>query len=218
MNLNTTNKKVIIFDFDGTLGDTLPMFIDIYNEIAIDFGFQKVKKEDVEKFRDMKLQKIFDELKISKIKLPILIRKCRKKIKKEIINVKPIEGITEMIKELKSKGYVLGILTSNTKDNVKIFLDNNEMNEYFDFVYSAKNIFGKDKVLSKILKRYNLCTNEVIYIGDEVRDIEASKKIRVRVIGVSWGFNSTKALLNAKPDVVINQTTELIKYLKNIDI
>ena len=210
------NKKVIIFDFDGTLGDTLPMLVGVYNGIAGDFGSKIVKTCDVQKFRNMNLQDLFTELNISKVKLPFLIKKCKKNLKMEMANVNPIEGVVDMIKSLKENGYTLGILTSNTKDNVEVFLNNNELEKYFDFIYSAKSIFGKDKVLAKILKKYDFHKDDVTYVGDEVRDIEASHRLGIAVIGVSWGFNSKKVLLKHNPNKVIDKPSELLSYMKTI--
>ncbi len=51
--------------------------------------------------------------------------------------------------------------------------------------------------------------DDPIYVGDEIRDVEAAKKAGIRVIGVSWGYNSKNALLKAKPDHVIENPEEI---------
>ncbi len=207
------NKSVIIFDFDGTLGDTFDVILKIYNNNAPSFGLKTVKQKDLENLRNLKLSELFKELNISKSKAPFLIYQCTNEFKREIKYVKPFKEIPELLKILKTRGYKLGILTSNTRENVEIFLENNELKSYFSFVCTSKNIFGKDKALTKIFKKFEINKNDVIYIGDEVRDVEASKKINISVIGVSWGFNSKKVLLSFLPDAVLDTPRQLIELL-----
>jgi len=57
---------------------------------------------------------------------------------------------------------------------------------------------------------------EVIYVGDETRDIEASQKINIKVIVVSWGFNSRTVLAEHNPDFLIHQPQELIEVMKSL--
>ena len=55
---------------------------------------------------------------------------------------------------------------------------------------------------------------EMVYIGDEIRDIKASKKAKVPVASVSWGFNSAESLAEAEPDHLLHHPEELHKLVK----
>jgi phosphoglycolate phosphatase-like HAD superfamily hydrolase len=66
------------------------------------------------------------------------------------------------------------------------------------------------------MKINNLSSEEVIYVGDETRDIEASKKINIKVIAVSWGFNSGEVLAKHNPDFLIHKPSELIEVLRSL--
>jgi phosphoglycolate phosphatase len=82
--------------------------------------------------------------------------------------------------------------------------------DYFDFVHSDGSLFGKGKVIKKVLMKYKFSEENVMYIGDEVRDIEAAREAGIRVVSVAWGFNTKKALKMSNPDLIITRPVELL--------
>ena len=71
-------------------------------------------------------------------------------------------------------------------------------------------MFGKDKKLRSAMRKYNLNPKETFYIGDETRDIEAAKKVRIKSVAVTWGFESEKVLKKADPDFIIKSPEEFL--------
>ena len=124
-------------------------------------------------------------------------------------------GIKEALIELKHQGNKLVIITSNSKENVIVFLEKQEMQEVFDFIYSGTT-FGKSKVINKFLNQNNINPQQAIYVGDETRDIEAARKSNIRAIAVSWGFNSKELLAAQNPDFLIHQPNELIDVIGSL--
>jgi phosphoglycolate phosphatase len=208
--------KVIIFDFDGTLADTLDAIVNITNRLATTYGYKVIQPEELAQIRNMSSRDIVKQSNISLFKLPFLLRKIKAELQNDIKSVKPISGIQEALTRLKSEGMLLGIITSNSESNVKAFLKKNDMEDLFSFIYSENTIFSKHKALNKFIKKNELIPEEVIYVGDETRDIESSKKINVKVVAVSWGFNSQEALAKQKPDFLINKPSELIDLMGSL--
>jgi HAD superfamily hydrolase (TIGR01662 family) len=210
MLLNTKNPiKTVIFDFDGTIADTLAVGIAIINRHSAYFGIRKIDKRDVRKLKKLPLMSILKEFEIALIKVPFLLKFFRSELAKEIDSILPFDGVVQALRNLKSKGYRLGILSSNSVDNVTSFLKNNDL-EIFDFVWSENTLFGKQRALKKILKVYELSASEVLYIGDEVRDIEGAKKAGVASGAVTWGYNDEELLLEHEPDVMFNSPQDLL--------
>ena len=203
--------KLIIFDFDGTIADTLDSFLEIMDNLSEEFNFKKIKRQEVNKLKDKKPREILKNLGISMFKLPSLVKRVRLELNKEIKNVKPTVSIKPSLLKLKRK-YKLVILTSNSEENVKTFLKNNSLN-LFDKIYSGSSVFGKNKLIKNILRNNKLNKDEVIYIGDEVRDIEACKKLGVKIIAVAWGYNSKRILKKNKPNFLIENPEEILKTL-----
>ena len=208
--MNISNRKKLIFDFDGTIADTLDLLVDIYNKIHHHYGCLPVDIRDKEDLKKLKAQKILKKYKISFLKIPFLLFRVRRELKKRISEVKIFEDIELALKELKNKGFDLSILTSNSKENVEIFLRNNDLLDIFKFIYSSSNVFSKNKSIKKFLKKYSINKEDCIYVGDETRDIEAMKKIDLPIIAVSWGFNSKYALAKLDPYKVIENPKELL--------
>ncbi|HSA83958.1 MAG TPA: HAD-IA family hydrolase, partial [Patescibacteria group bacterium] len=126
--------------------------------------------------------------------------------------ITPIRGMKEQLIHLQNADCTLGILTSNSEKNVVKFLERNNM-QVFDFIYSGSSLFGKEKVIRSMLREKKFDPDKVIYVGDEGRDIEASKKAGVKVAAVTWGFSSRKGLETYKPDFLLDTPEELTKLI-----
>ncbi|XZN90982.1 MAG: HAD-IA family hydrolase [Microcoleus sp.] len=201
--------KVIIFDFDGTLADTIDLLLSITNRLSVEFGFKSVTKEELAKLSNLNSWQILNYSGISVFKLPLVIRKLKANLRKEIYQIQLFPGITEVLLELKNRNFILGIITSNSRENVLESLKKNGLEGCFDFIDSGTT-FGKHKVIYRWLKRQEFHPEQVVYVGDEVRDIEAAKRTGIKVIAVSWGFNSQSALAAHYPDFLIEHPQELI--------
>jgi len=202
-------SKTIIFDFDGTIADTFDSVVRIVNDHAEHFGYKKVTKEDIPYLQGKKPREILSYLGISIFKLPSWIRKIHSEINKEITNMTPTVNISPLLSDLHhNKHFQIGILTSNTQENVKQFLDKNEL-EFFDFIRTGKSVFGKSHIINKIIKQRHVNKNEVFYVCDEVRDIEAARKSGIKSIAVTWGYNTKDALIKENPDFLVNSLDEL---------
>lgn len=208
------NDKVIIFDFDGTIANTIDAIVSIVNSLAPEFGYQQTSQEELAQIKNLNSRQIIERAGISIFKIPFLARKVKLELNKEIRKLSPIPGITEALIQLQNQDSRLGIITSNSKENVIAFLETNELQHLFSFVYSGRTIFGKNKVITNLIKQENLNPETVIYVGDEVRDIEAAKKSQIKAIAVTWGFNSKEVLAKYDPDFLIESPNELIEAVK----
>lgn len=212
----TMSKKTIIFDFDGTIANTLDAVVNIYNRVAHKFRCKTVKQEDLAKLQSKKPQEFLKDYGVTNFKLPFLLLRIRKELRSEIANIEPIEGMVKALKEIKSAGFNLGIMTSNSKENVNVFLKTNDLIGVFDFIYSGKNIFGKDKVIKRLLQKQKVTKDSAVYVGDETRDIEAAKKVKIPVVAVSWGFNTRKILVALEPNATVDDPNKLLECLRKV--
>jgi phosphoglycolate phosphatase len=206
-------NKVIIFDFDGTIVDSRKILINIVNDLADEFGYDKVTEEEAIRLSNLSSQDILRQSAIPLYKIPFLLRRVQREFNKHIVKLQPFAGIKEIVTSLQAQGYYLGIVTSNTQSNVVDFLEHNQLTCYFEFIYSANHIFGKDKIIKKLIKQYQLPLEQTFYVGDETRDIKAAKKSKIRVVAVTWGFNSAEVLAKYHPDFLIDQPAQLSQIL-----
>lgn len=205
-------SKIIIFDFDGVIANTIDFAIRTINNMAPEYGFNRLSSIEILRLRDKNHREVIKKFNIPIWKVQKVVRRARTGVSENIIDIKPYKGIKDIIKEVKSKGYNLGILTTNSKINVQRFLDSNRIKE-FDFIQADAKLFNKHRALRKVAKEMRVDMNDLIYIGDETRDVEAAQKAKVRVIAVTWGLNSKEALAKQKPDFIANKPTDIIKIL-----
>ncbi len=192
-------KTIVIFDFDGTIADSLHLFIGAINRIAESSGYNKIRDGDVEMLRGKKPRHILRHLRISPLRLPFVLKRVRREVNAGIALARPAVPMREMLVDLKRNGCRIGILTSNTERNVREFLINNNL-DVFDFLYSGSSVFGKGRVLGSIIRGNGVGTDRIFYVGDEIRDIDAARGAGVTMIAVTWGFNTAKALRTEGPD------------------
>jgi len=205
---NMGENLVVIFDFDGTIADTI-------NFIRTIFNFPETKNINWEELKSKETKEIFKDLGIPLIEIPFILKKVRDILHQEVEKIKPIEGIEKALFKIKENHCQLGILTSCPQKTVAKFLKINNL-DFFDFVYSESNIFNKAEKLNNLLKEKKFNPQNVFYVGDETRDVEAAKKVGVKTVAVTWGFNSEKILKEKKPDYVIREPRELIALLDNL--
>ncbi len=206
------NRTLLVFDFDGTIADTINPLIRVINKLADEFSYIKIRQEDIQYLKSKRTREVLAYLNISMLKLPLIVRRLRKEMNKEIPLLKPTVNIKPILLSLKRYGYDLGILTTNSKKNVLTFIKNNDL-DVFDFIRSTHHLLSKHIVLRSIKHDYIIehkdKSTSIYYIGDEARDIEAGRRAKVNTIGVTWGFNSKEALLREYPDYIVDKPEEL---------
>ena len=207
--------QAIVFDFDGTLADTLEAARLVVNELADEFGFKRVEAADIPEMRQLSVSQILKNLGISKLKVPSLLAKGTKRLKSRIEQISMIDGMKDALMEVREMTDSLGILTSNSEENVHLFLRAHGLDDMVDFIVTSSKLSGKSKYLRRICKQHANEDGGVIYIGDEQRDVEASQKVGIPVIAVTWGFNSRESLAKHDPDYIVDDASELLAVLRD---
>ena len=209
--------KTLIFDFDGTIADSMSVGLEIANSLADEFKYKKVERSQLPLYKNMSSREIIKEIGISYFRLPFLIRRLRKAMKERVKELLLFDGIAEELKILQEKGFIMGIVTSNSQENVAQFLTDNGCEQYFRFINSDVRLFHKSGAIKTLLKKQGINKSQVMLLGDESRDIEAAHKCGVRIIAVSWGFHTRDHLRAYKPDFLIDHPSEISGLLDSIN-
>jgi HAD superfamily hydrolase (TIGR01549 family) len=202
----------LIFDFDGTIADTMVAIVRLANKYNATLGIPPLDQDEIEAMRGMSSREILKKHRIPLAKLPYLLLHYQRELGQEIDKLGLFPGVREVLLELKALGVKLGILTSNSTENVEKFLQAREI-EVFDFVHSERNLFGKTRALKHVLKEEDVRKDDVIYVGDEARDIEACRRANVPVIAVSWGFQRRDFLADQGPTYIVDSPDEILEIV-----
>jgi phosphoglycolate phosphatase len=205
--------KTLVFDFDGTIADTLGETRLIFNKIAPDYGIREVGEHELDRLRHLSLKELLDHLQIPKRRVPALLARGTGMMRGNITQLQLIAGMAEVLVELRRHVHCFGILTSNATPNVDLFLRTHGLRDQFDFISSTSKLSGKSKHLRAILKTFSLRPEQLLYIGDELRDVKASQKAGIPIAAVTWGFNSRESLAAADPNYLFNHPTDFLHLL-----
>ena len=211
---SSCKAKVLIFDFDGTVADTRTIALRILNELSQEFHFRSLPEEEIQEARNMTVQKLISFLGVSRWRVPMIARRGLAKFQERISEVKPIAEMPEILAELKSRGFQLGILTSNSEFSVTAFLKQHHI-DCFEFISTSSKLLGKSREIRKLMKEHQWNADEIIYIGDETRDIEATKSVPIRIAADTWGYNSASILATMDPDFIFDQPKQLLTLQPN---
>lgn len=205
--------SLIIFDFDGTIAKTIEPLFEIVNNLSEEYKINRITKEMAARIREEGPREIIKESGVSYWRLLFLVNRIKRELGKIIENVHVVENLPNQLQQLKASGCTLGIITSDSRDNVERFLKRKEIFHFFDFIYPGAGIWGKGPIIRKALRKKKLQATDAVYVGDEIRDIKAAREANVKVISVCWGFNTANALQKNNPDHLIHEPDELIKIL-----
>ena len=200
--------KYTVFDFDGTLADTF----DVIKNIAMNESSEH--DIDVELFKSEGAKGMLKMLNIPRWKIPGMILNVTNKLRNSK-NIKLFPDIVDLLINLK-KDYKIGILSSNSKEIINDTLKEYDIENLFEFVYSESSLFGKHSVLKRMCSKHNIDPLEVIYVGDEDRDIIAAKKANLKSIAVTWGFNSNEKLSKESPDYLVDSPMQILEALQSL--
>jgi phosphoglycolate phosphatase-like HAD superfamily hydrolase len=202
----------IIFDFDGTIADSFSAVVGIFHELT--HRSQLVTPEEIVRLRHMRLMDVARAEKISKWRAPFLLLRGRRMMAKRLGAVNAFGGIPDAIEQAHAAGHQLFIMSSNSTSNVRKFLREHELDQYFTKVYGGVGLLGKARALKRILRANQLQAAECIYIGDEPRDIDASNEVGMKCIAVTWGFNAVELLRDHKPYAIARTPEKLLSLLQ----
>lgn len=212
--------QVLLFDLDGTLtasGEGITK--------SVQYALRRLGREA----EDLKALEVF----VGPPLLEQFVRFCGMSEKEAVQGVhyyrerynvtglfenRPYEGIREMLKTLKDKGFILGVASSKPDGMVKRILEHFGLTEYFREIVGSdpeKMKMSKADVIEIILGRlgYRDRREEAVMIGDRNQDVNGARQAGLSCIGVTYGYGSYEELSEAGADKIVESVKELQEYL-----
>ncbi|MBN2879338.1 MAG: HAD-IA family hydrolase [Clostridia bacterium] len=199
--------KHVIFDFDGTIADTVGFIPEVINEVLVHFNKPLLTEEEICCLTSLRIRKAAKKCGIKWRELPKYALTAQKIMHGKLDRVELIANIKDVLESL-AADYTTNIISLNSKDNIKKVITRHDINT-IDNIFSTRGKLTKKKILKKYLKMYGVKEHEVIYVGDELGDILACRKNNIKVIAVTWGFDSRETLSAAKPDHIVDSPYDI---------
>lgn len=204
-------SKLIIFDFDGVLADSMGLVLEFYNKINWKYGLKKAKSE--KDISDLFHKNVFAglmEAGLDESKSADFLDDMKNLTLEFKEHLKPFQNIVRVLRKLKEKGNMLAIISSNHSEVIKNFAKKNDISEIFEFIYGAENLTSKVEKINALSNKVHINKENTYYVGDTVGDIYEGKKADVSTVAACWGFHTKEELKSADPDYLLESVDELL--------
>jgi phosphoglycolate phosphatase len=202
---------LVLWDFDGTLADSLGCLLAIYNGLAAEHGFRPV--DEPEAVRGLTALALLRRCGVPLARLPWLSRQILTAQRGRMTDIRLFPGVLDALQAALQSGCRMSVLSSNTEVNILACLRANQAEGLFESVVGYPRLFGKARAIRRLLKKAGLDGKHLLYVGDEVRDIEAARKAGVAAAAVTWGLNSPQLLSRHEPDFLIERPEQIPELL-----
>ena len=209
-----SKTKIIILDFDGTLGNTTNVIIRTMHATIKDMGLPERTDAECATMIGPRLieipQLLFPGLNVD---CELYAETYRKNFK--IFNtdgaVEVYPNVLETLKELKDRGYILTVASSRSKSTLLAYVKALGLDETVSYVIGAEDVkAGKPdpEATIKILENFGMKPEEAIVVGDTVYDIQMGANAGTRTCAVTYGNGKRETLSEAT--WVIDDFSELL--------
>lgn len=208
----TANATVAIFDFDGTIADSMREMLAAYNSVAPSLKLETISDERAMTLRTLTPDEAMREMNVSLWKLPRIMTSVRGALRARMATVQPFPGIADALHELWRRGCKTAIVSSNSEPNIRELLARHDL-DHFEAFSCGASMFGKASRLRKLTKHPELSASRFFYIGDETRDVMAAREAGMHSIAVTWGYATEAALEAQHPSHMAHTPAELVAIL-----
>ena len=207
---------LVIFDFDGTLADTFPFFVDAYGIVAEKHGLARLDHGQLDTLRTLDTRQLMAQVGLPLWKLPGVARHFRQLMAGRIEQIALFDGIPALLRQLAAQGTRLAIVSSNSAGNVRRVLGP-EQAALFAHIECGAALFGKRSKLRRVVAASGVPRQRVLCLGDELRDIDAAHAEGLACGAVGWGYASTATLAAKGPERLFGSVDELAAALTAAD-
>ena len=212
-------KKLAIFDFDGTLFNTVDDVIICFNEALT-----------INKFPTLTYEEYIERLGGNIDEITSLILKDKntaenieliKKTYGELYststkeNSLPFPQMHDILHALQDKGILIAINSNRTTDSIKYFVEKHFSDVTFSSIEGHNPAYPSKPHpcgVKRMRKKLNVSKDESIYIGDSITDIKTAKNAKIDCLIVRWGYGNQNAYEDAYPLEIIDEPSQILKY------
>ncbi|MBB3220280.1 HAD hydrolase-like protein [Pseudoduganella umbonata] len=202
---------LLIFDFDGTLADSFPFFLEVFDTLADAHHFRRLDRSRLEELRGADVPQIMRHVGLPRWKLLPVAMHFRTLMAQSIGSIRLFDGVPDVLRSAAADGVLLAIVSSNSEANVRAVLgDDARLFAHFE---CGAALFGKRRRLRRVLQGTGVADERVLCVGDEVRDIDAAHAEGLDFGAVGWGYARPEALRARAPKLMFGSVEEMAVHL-----
>lgn len=215
-------KRAVIFDLDGTLSDSIQSIKKCGDEAIEPFGYGPFSTKEYQYFVGDGARKLVQRMLVAsgdtecnhfqeayERYIEIFRKGC-------MYQVKPYDGIVELLTSLKEKGIAIAVLSNKPHLETIRVIELLFGKDYFNVIQGQKEgvaMKPSPEGVYQILEQLKLDVSEILYVGDTATDMKTGKSAGAFTVGALWGFRTREELEENHADVIISHPMELLSYL-----
>ncbi|AIQ64517.1 hypothetical protein PSTEL_16840 [Paenibacillus stellifer] len=206
--------KAVIFDFDGTVADTLPLCIASFRKAIEPLAGRSLTDGEIIATFGPSEEGTINAL------IPYFYEEglnsyLRHYEELHSMCAEPFDGMRELLDFLKEQGIIVALVTGKGEQSCRLSLAFYGMENLFDWIETGSP-HGQRKTegIREVLGRFGLKASETVYVGDAVSDIHSSRAAGVPILSAAWGsYTDIDELSQHEPDEILRTVEELRAYL-----
>ncbi|MGB9640904.1 MAG: HAD family hydrolase [Anaerolineales bacterium] len=211
-------KRIVIFDFDGVLGDTLGDMLRFSDQVAIELGIHHhTTLHDLEVLQPMSFANLGRQIGLPETEIERYVQKMIELFETSPIPCPIFPGMADVVAKLKDDS-ILSIVSGNTTTVIQRFLEYYGLAHAFNKIYGVDIMGGKVEKIKRIISEVNQPNLPALMIGDAASDVEAAHQAGIIGIAVGWGHQPQHKLLQAHPDYFVKTPQELLEKILTIKV
>lgn len=207
--MKSFDQKLLLFDFDGVLVDSLEVYEDVVRQCLERLGRPIIRNR--EDFLALYHDNFYREVEKRGIDLEAFIAvlaEIRPHI--DISLIQPYDMMASVLLEL-AKRHRLMLISSNTEKTISVLLNRMNVQECFEAVVGSDALLNKTEKILRAQSESGMSRGSVYYIGDTAGDIREARRAGIKTIAVTWGWHSREILESVSPDFLIDTAPALLE-------
>lgn len=209
--------QAVIFDFDGTLANTLPICYYAFQNVFKVYDNKELSSEEIKAMFGPSETGIIKENLINLNKKEAIELYYEKYLENHSNLVEHNVEIDEMLSHIRDNGIKLGIVTGKARRSLEISLKALQMDNYFDVIITGDDVIKPKPHPEGVIKALSLLgveNNEAVFIGDSDADIQAGKEANVHTVGVQWLPDYQTVEFKVEPDSFFNSVNQFVDFME----
>lgn len=214
-------KRLIIFDLDGTLLNTIADLANATNYALSQLGFGMHPLESYPTFVGNGIRKLFERALPATCNSPEWVEKVRELFipfydAHNADDTSIYNGIQELLEELQKRGLRIAVASNKYQSATEKLMRHYFPNIVFDSVLGQRDgipVKPDPSIVHSILCAADITATDTLYIGDSGVDMQTAKNAGIESIGVTWGFRPAEELKVNGANHLVNSPKEILQYL-----
>ncbi|NOX28037.1 MAG: HAD-IIIA family hydrolase [Gammaproteobacteria bacterium] len=216
-----TDYRLIVFDWDGTLMDSIDRIATSMQRAFVDVGLDRPDDKDVRETIGLSLSNVINRLSPNSNESEL--ENISDRYRHHFVDASEIEmpmypKATEMLESLKERGYLLGVATGKARRGLDRVFQDIDCHHLFDATRCADETKSKPhpRMLDELMQELNVSAEQTLMVGDTEFDMAMANNAGVDAVGVSYGVHKRQRLLDNRALTCVDSIEQLHQWFRQL--